>query len=185
MQTLLLSLAVLVLPVAADDVGSGVRDAKLFQGTWIMVSAEEDGAKKDEDYVKKSKLVVKDDHHTVTLGDKTMKASQKLDPSKTPKTIDITVDDGMVLHGIYELNDSEFKICVSTPGKPAPQGVFRQEGFRPDAPRLEAREEVSSLARRIRWPDALAEEDWFPRLHSRANVFALRNNEITEPGGDI
>jgi uncharacterized protein (TIGR03067 family) len=103
-------------------------DAKTFEGTWIMVSAEEDGTKKDQDFVKKSRLVVQGDRHTVTLGGTASMARHKLDPSKTPKAIDIIWDDGKEFHAIYELTPTEFKICLAAPGKPRPKEFSAKKG---------------------------------------------------------
>lgn len=120
---LVLSLGLLL---GAEDAKS---DMKLFEGTWIMVSGEHDGKVEDADYLKKSHLEVKGDTHTVTLGGKTRKATHKLDPSKKPKTIDISLDDGNKIEAIYELSADTFKICLPVKGgKPRPKEFSGKEG---------------------------------------------------------
>ncbi len=139
MLRILLAGLTVILVGAAEDAKS---DAKMLQGTWLMVSGVDNGKKLDEDFVKKSKLVVKGDRHTVTLGIQTIDGSQKLDPSKTPNTIDIRWADGADFYGIYELTDNEFKICISA-WKAAARRLHGDRRVRPDGARLEAREEVT------------------------------------------
>ena len=58
----MLTLAAVGLLIAADDAKQDPKmDAKTFEGSWVMVSAVEDGAKRDEAYVKKSSLQVEGD----------------------------------------------------------------------------------------------------------------------------
>jgi uncharacterized protein (TIGR03067 family) len=121
MWTKLLIVVVTAVLAAADD-------AKTFEGTWVMVSAEEDGMKRDQEYVKTSRLVVQGDRHTVTLGGKPSPARHKLDSLTTPKTLDITWDDGTQFHAIYELSATEFKICLAPAGKPRPKEFAAPKG---------------------------------------------------------
>ena len=50
--------------------------------------------------------------------------TQKLDPSKSPKTIDVTVTEGLnkgaVMLGIYEINGDTLKVCFDPEGKKRP-----------------------------------------------------------------
>ena len=53
------------------------------------------------------------------------KGTFSIDPKKTPKTIDLTFTEGppkgTVLKGIYELDDSTYKLCVGPPDGDRPR----------------------------------------------------------------
>jgi uncharacterized protein (TIGR03067 family) len=101
------------------------KDEEALQGTWKLDAGEADGKALPEKQLKEGKLVIKGDQYTVTLADKgTVTGTQKLDPTKKPKTIDI-VDAGgpnkdKTCLGIYELKGDEFHVCFAPPGKPRP-----------------------------------------------------------------
>lgn len=103
---------------AADD----EKDLKKFEGTWTLSSGEADGKALTEKQLKGGKLVIKGDHYTVTIPEKEkMTGTQKLDSTKTPKTIDISDDSGpnkgKTGLGIYEFKgDDEFRCVFSPPG---------------------------------------------------------------------
>ena len=116
-----LGLAVaLVMAVSAQD-----RGAEGLQGTWKLISGEADGKALSEKDLKGGKLVFKGDMYTVTLAGKdTVTGTQKLDPTKEPKTIDITdasgPNKGKTCQGIYELKGDEFRVAFAAPGKARP-----------------------------------------------------------------
>ena len=65
------------------------------------------------------------DKFTVKRGDEVIQAAtQKLDPSKSPKTIDMTVAEGVnkgaVILGIYEISGDTLKVCFDPDGKKRP-----------------------------------------------------------------
>ena len=118
MTARLLLLLPIVLMQAAGD---GDKDAKQFQGTWTMVSAEKAGKKLPEELLKQSKVVFKDDTMTILGGPKEEKAKFKLDASKTPRTIDVTPPDrDKPALGIYELTGDTLKMCWRKPGGERP-----------------------------------------------------------------
>ena len=69
-------------------------------------------------------LVFEGDTFALKKGDEVgLKGTFKLDPSKKPRTIDMTITEGgqegekgKVLHGIYELGKGTLKWCTSEPG---------------------------------------------------------------------
>jgi len=112
---------VVLLLVAADAPKSG----ESLQGTWKLSGGEADGKPLTEKQLKDGKLVIKGDHYTVTLADKdTATGTEKLDPTKEPKTIDITDDSGpnkgKTCLGIYEIKGDEFQCAFAPSGKPRP-----------------------------------------------------------------
>src|SRR5207249_874334 len=78
-----------------------------FQGDWKLVSAERDG-KPDESF-KGYHSIIKGNQLTGKQGDMTMTSTIKIDPTRTPKTIDVTLvdgpDKGKTRLGIYEFVD--------------------------------------------------------------------------------
>ena len=103
----------------------GPKGEKALQGTWSLSAGEADGKALPEKQLKDGKLVLKGDDYTVTLADiGTVKGTQKLDPTKEPKTIDIKDASGpnkdKTCLGIYELKGDEFRVTFAPPGKPRP-----------------------------------------------------------------
>ena len=117
-----------VMPVIVVLIGIGSAqekkviddDAKKLQGTWSAVSIEWAGGKNTEEVVKKVKFVFKEDALTIEGGSvpdpkengkRFGVKSFKIDPSKTPKEIDLILADGDKRLGIYELKGDNLKMC--------------------------------------------------------------------------
>ncbi len=120
------------LALAADKPRDDTVKAELkkLQGTWQLVSAETDGKKLPEETVKKIRVVIKGNKHTVHFGDKVVarEIPFTLDPTKDPKTTDDTLPDGKQIHGIYELKGDLLKSCVAGIGKRRPTKFAAQPG---------------------------------------------------------
>jgi uncharacterized protein (TIGR03067 family) len=113
------------------------KDAEKLQGTWKVVSGEQDG--KAQDNARDFVMVFDKDSFTVKRGDEVaVKGTFKLDPSKKPKTIDMTItedrkaqDKGKVARGIYELDKDTLKWCTAEPGgDDRPKEFVTKEGTR-------------------------------------------------------
>jgi len=95
-------------------------DKEKLQGTWRAVSAERSG-----------QAMKKADQHSLNFdgenfaikraGQIMLKGTFKLDSTKSPKTIDMTPDDGpqkgQPSQGIYLLDGDNLKWCSAEPGK--------------------------------------------------------------------
>jgi len=95
--------------------------AKL-EGTYNIVSQEQDGVKSDDDTVKAlGKVTFKDGKFTWDNGSG---GTMVLDPTKKPKHVDYALVDGQGIVntylGIYELDGDTFKDCYAPPGAPRP-----------------------------------------------------------------
>jgi uncharacterized protein (TIGR03067 family) len=109
----------------ADDKVNLEKEVKKFQGTWTFESSEAGGEKLLADGLKGLVLIFEGDKHTVKKGDEVIQVgTQKLDPSKSPKTIDVTMTEGpqkgAVMLGIYEINGDTLKVCFDAEGKKRP-----------------------------------------------------------------
>lgn len=106
----------------ADDVE---KEMKKFQGDWIIESSEAGGQKIPTDLLKGLIVTYDGDKHTVKRGDAVIQVGiQKIDPSKSPKSIDVTMTEGpskgAVMLGIYEFDGDTFKACFDASGKTRP-----------------------------------------------------------------
>jgi uncharacterized protein (TIGR03067 family) len=113
---LLLCGAVTVVARGQEDDAVKEEMARL-EGTYSCVSTEQGSDKGDPEILKTLKLVVKDKKWTVYIKDKVSTlATFKIDPTKKPKTIDLTGtmggDKGQKYLGIYELKGDDLKLCI-------------------------------------------------------------------------
>ena len=109
----------------ADDKADLEKEVRRFQGAWTIESSETGGKKLPADDLKGLIVTFEGNKHTVKKGDEVIQVgTQKLDPSKSPKTIDVTMTDGpskgMVMLGIYEFDGDTLKVCFDPQGKKRP-----------------------------------------------------------------
>jgi uncharacterized protein (TIGR03067 family) len=109
----------------ADEKADPAKEVEKFQGTWTFESSEAGGEKLAAADLKELVLTFEGDKHTVKKGSEVIQAgTQKLDPSKSPKAIDVTITEGpfkgMVMLGIYEFDGDTLKVCFDPQGKTRP-----------------------------------------------------------------
>jgi uncharacterized protein (TIGR03067 family) len=109
----------------ADDKADVEKEARKFQGTWTIESSEAGGMVVPPGNLKGLVVVFEGDKHTVKMGDEVVQVgTQKLDPSKTPKAIDVTMTEGpnkgAVMLGIYEFDGDTLRVCFDPQGKKRP-----------------------------------------------------------------
>ena len=109
----------------ADEKADLEKEVKKFQGTWTFESSETGGEKLPAGELKALILTFEGLKHTVKKGDDVIQVgTQKLDPSKSPKTIDVTMTEGLnkgaVMLGIYEIDGDTLKVCFDPEGKKRP-----------------------------------------------------------------
>lgn len=120
LQSLLLILATM----AASGADSVVQqELDRMQGTWQMVSHQIDG--QQDKALTGAVRVVEGDKFAIKQGDKVLRAAtMKIDPTKTPKWIDITFTEGpekgKTRRGIYVLEGDMHKICYGDLDKERP-----------------------------------------------------------------
>ena len=114
------------LPTVAAEPDPAAKDRKALQGEWAVEALEYNG----KDYKDKYHIsfACKDDVLTVQGDGAVRKEYAKLtftlDPSTTPKIVDLTVAGGVQkdakLEGIYELKGDELRLCVKVFGSDRP-----------------------------------------------------------------
>src|SRR5262249_56018064 len=100
----------------ADDKCKLEKEDRKFQGTWTIESSKTGGKHLPADQMKGFIVIFEGDKHTLKNGDQVIQVgTQKLDPSKSPKTIDVTMTQGLnngkVMLTIYELTRATLKLC--------------------------------------------------------------------------
>ena len=110
----------------ADDKADVEKELKKFHGAWTVERVEAGGNEIPIDLFKGMTVTFEGDKYTVKMGDMMVQAAtQKLDPSKSPKTMDATVAEGpgkgTVILGIYEISGDTLKVCFDPEGKKRPK----------------------------------------------------------------
>jgi uncharacterized protein (TIGR03067 family) len=122
------------LSIAPDE---GTKDDKdKLQGTWLIQSVEAAGDRVPKEDIENIRLTIEGDKYTETR-DKAVeeKGTLKLDPTKSPKTIDFAIKEGMsegeTQLGIYKLDDDTLTLCLADPGdKERPKEFATKAGSR-------------------------------------------------------
>jgi uncharacterized protein (TIGR03067 family) len=112
------------------DKGASAADAgkelARFKGEWSVLAAEKAGTPLPEEIVKTIKVRFEGAKLTLEILGQPKEGSFKVDPTKKPPTIDLTIEDKTAL-GIYQLDKGTLKLCTAEPGQPRPK-EFKAEG---------------------------------------------------------
>ena len=132
MRTLHVTLLYVLFITASVGTGAGAdektdveKELKKFQGAWTFKSIQAGGKDEPPAEFKRITVTFEGDKYTVRQGNEVIQvAKHKLDPSKSPKTVDVTVvegeNKGTVLCGIYEISGDTLKVCFDPKGKKRP-----------------------------------------------------------------
>jgi uncharacterized protein (TIGR03067 family) len=104
------------------------KELKKLQGAWVSSSVTYNGKEYFADGKPGLRFVFKGDVATIEGNDAVKKEYAKLrvklDPSTTPRLLDMTITEGVqkdaAMEGIYELKDDELKFCVKVFGNDRP-----------------------------------------------------------------
>lgn len=132
-------LAVLVLltagaPVAhADEEPDVAKEFMKFQGDWTFESVEAGGVRLPDEPFEGRTVTYDGGSYFVKRGDTLEEAAtMKLNPTKSPKTFDVTVTDGpnkgAVLLGIYAFDGDTLRVCFVPAGNERPTEFETTEG---------------------------------------------------------
>ena len=91
-----------------------------FEASWKFVSIDVEGNSVPAERFQEDRLILKGKEFTSTVQGNTTHGTFKINPTASPKTIDITFTDGPgkdnTQKGIYELDGDKQKICWAAPG---------------------------------------------------------------------
>jgi uncharacterized protein (TIGR03067 family) len=108
------------------------KDLAALQGTWTLVSMEVDGKAVDAEKLKSTTLTIKDNKYSLLARQQLHEVEITLDPSKTPKTMDMKFLDGpnkdRVGRGIYVIEGKTLKICRGLDPQQERPRDFKTEG---------------------------------------------------------
>ena len=97
---------------AKRPAGKMDKDRISILGTWKVTYAEDSGRVTPTDALKDIRFVIEEKTMITELGERTSVATYRLDPSTTPKSIDIN-ENGRTKPGIYDLQGDTLRICIS------------------------------------------------------------------------
>jgi uncharacterized protein (TIGR03067 family) len=112
----ILALAFLMGGEASPKRQSQEKDETQLQGVWEHILVEVAGKKLPEEEVRAFELVISGNQMTLTKSKtgKSLSMTFRIDPTKTPKTIDL--DFGLPtlerIKGIYELQGDKLRVCM-------------------------------------------------------------------------
>ena len=88
-------------------------DKDVIQGVWSVESVVDDGLSMPPEFLDQVKFHVTGDKIEIKIGELSIKADYTVDETKTPKTVDLKLDDGSSMIGIYEMQGEKFKFCMT------------------------------------------------------------------------
>lgn len=108
--------AVFLVVLFCQPANDAKKDLERMQGTWVMYALEINGKDVPADKTQNTFLTIKADVYMTKVKDKEVPGFRlKLDPSKTPKAVDMiqTQPDGSekLSKGIYTFEKDTLKIC--------------------------------------------------------------------------
>jgi uncharacterized protein (TIGR03067 family) len=124
---------ILLLCCVAAAADEPKTDQEAIQGKWVVKSLIVNGQPSPADTFKNLRLEIKGDKYLITHDGETASRTFKLDPTKAPKAIDITYDDGpnkgKTGHAIYVIEVDTIKICrYEQPEMERPKGFSAEAG---------------------------------------------------------
>lgn len=118
----------------AGDAEAIRKDKAALQGTWSVIASQQDGERVPTDDLKDLYLIFKDNAILIREGGKTEeKFAFQLNPSKTPKEMDLTIKFGpnkeKIDRAIYEFDGDRVRICIqSNKDAPRPRDLAAPSG---------------------------------------------------------
>jgi uncharacterized protein (TIGR03067 family) len=111
-----------------DPKGKAIAEEQArFEGTWRFESLEMGDLKLPAAKLESSSMVCKDDTFTMTDGQATYRGRYVVDPTASPKTIDVIFTEGpnagTIARGVYTLEGDTYAIAVGMAGTERPAKV--------------------------------------------------------------
>jgi uncharacterized protein (TIGR03067 family) len=99
--------------VSTQDKSTAKTDKDLIQGSWQVEQAIDDGLEWEEEIRNMIRFLVNGDKLEIKFGELAMKGSYTVDETKKPKTVDVTMESGEKMIGIFELQGDKVKLCMA------------------------------------------------------------------------
>jgi uncharacterized protein (TIGR03067 family) len=116
-----------VFPLAAH-----ADDLQAMEGKWTIASAEAGGRNVDSEEMKALVVTIMGDHYELLTKEGPDGGSLKLDETQTPKTMDATKTEGLVvgkvIKAIYEISGDTMRVCYALDGSARPAEFATKEG---------------------------------------------------------
>ena len=106
----------------SDEKEDAKKELKALEGDWQLKRQEGGGSLTPKIVVARLRIVIEDGEMAWYIGNpaSNQTADLKVDPSKTPKTIDAEITKGSakdkIMLGIYKLDKDTLEICWGAPG---------------------------------------------------------------------
>jgi uncharacterized protein (TIGR03067 family) len=108
--------------VLGDEKEDAKKELKALEGNWQLKRQEGGGSLTPKPVVERLRIVIEDGEMSWYIGNpaSNQTADLKVDPTKTPKTIDAEITKGSakdkIMLGIYKLDKDTLEICWGAPG---------------------------------------------------------------------
>jgi uncharacterized protein (TIGR03067 family) len=107
-------------------------ELKKFEGNWKFEMVEVEGETVPLDESLADRLIFRGDRFTAKTRRESATGVFKVDPTVTPKTIEVTMLDGpskgKTHHGIYKLEGDRYTVCMAFEGRPVPTQFATRPG---------------------------------------------------------
>jgi uncharacterized protein (TIGR03067 family) len=107
---------------------AGTSDKDKLQGAWKVVSGVKGGKDMPAEMLKSVEMSFVGDKMVVKNNNMQAEFPFKIDATKKPKEMDITLPDGKTGTGIYELDGDTLKVAHGEVGDPRPKDFTSKEG---------------------------------------------------------
>jgi uncharacterized protein (TIGR03067 family) len=149
------------------------RDLKNLVGTWHMVGAEEGGKPLAPGSVNPNDfLSFSGTTFSFKSGKRGLEGAFTIDPSKSPKWMDLKSRGGLVFKGLYALKGDVLRVYLGAPGGPRPAGFKTKEGEKLWV-RTYERVKAGQAGRTLRWTPLSRPKKGDPSLYPGACSSAL------------
>lgn len=95
----------------------GAADATKLEGSWALVSEESDGSAAPEEIRRSAVLKIEGVKYSLHLGELKLTGRISLNPTQSPKAIDLRDDDGVtpggIRRGIYRIDGDRLTLCIA------------------------------------------------------------------------
>ena len=108
--------------------GAAISDLDQIQGEWSVAELVMNGEKMSADALANAKFKIKANEYFLDGDSGSSHGTLKLIETDSPKSMEVTTDDGRQLPAIYEITKDTFKVCYALNGAGRPKEFKSAEG---------------------------------------------------------